>query len=88
MNAFKHNETWKNDRVLYYLINKFTLYEARYTIFDRMCCSLTLIAQKIEKIFMFLYHISHFQDGRVEVYFSKSNADRKTKKLVNTFERI
>ncbi|XP_059315447.1 uncharacterized protein LOC132066075 [Lycium ferocissimum] len=43
----QHDETGKKEQAIYYLSKKFTPYEARYTLLERTCCSLTWVAQKL-----------------------------------------
>ncbi|XP_070025432.1 uncharacterized protein [Nicotiana sylvestris] len=37
----------REEQALYYLSKKFTSYEAKYTLLERTCCSLTWVAQKL-----------------------------------------
>ncbi|XP_015054833.1 uncharacterized protein LOC107001206 [Solanum pennellii] len=43
----QHDETGKKERAIYYISKKFTPYESRYTLLERMCCALTWLAQKL-----------------------------------------
>ena len=43
----QHDETGKKERAIYYISKKFTPYESRYTLLERMCCALTYLAQKM-----------------------------------------
>lgn len=43
----QHDKTGRKEHAIYYLSKKFTPYEARYTLLERTCCALTLIAQKL-----------------------------------------
>ncbi|XP_070045480.1 uncharacterized protein [Nicotiana tomentosiformis] len=43
----QHDETGRNEQVIYYLSKKFTSSEAKYTLIERTCCALTWIAQKL-----------------------------------------
>ena len=42
----QHDETEK-ERAIYYISKKFTPYESRYTLLERICCALTWIAHKL-----------------------------------------
>ncbi|XP_070007690.1 uncharacterized protein [Nicotiana sylvestris] len=39
--------TGKRKQAIYYLSKKFTSYEAKYTLLERTCCTLTWVAQKL-----------------------------------------
>ncbi|XP_070026565.1 uncharacterized protein [Nicotiana sylvestris] len=43
----KHDVTEKREHAIYYLSKKFTSYEAKYTLLERTCCTLTWVAQKL-----------------------------------------
>ncbi|XP_055812085.1 uncharacterized protein LOC129882003 [Solanum dulcamara] len=43
----QHDETGRKEQAIYYLIKKFTPYEARYTLLECTCCALTWVAQKL-----------------------------------------
>ena len=43
----QHDKRGKKDQAIYYISKKFTPYESRYTLLERTCCALTLIAQKL-----------------------------------------
>ena len=43
----QHDETGKKERAIYYISKKFTSYESRYTLLERMCCALTWLAQNL-----------------------------------------
>ena len=45
----QHDETGKKERAIYYISKKFTPYESRYTLLERMCCTLTWLAQKLRQ---------------------------------------
>lgn len=50
----QHDETGSKEQVIYYLTKKFTPYEARYTLLERICYALTWITQK------FRYYLSTY----------------------------
>ena len=37
----QHDETGKKEHVIYYLSKKFTEYESKYPLVEKMCCALT-----------------------------------------------
>nr|XP_016457163.1 PREDICTED: uncharacterized protein LOC107781052 [Nicotiana tabacum] len=43
----QHDVTGKREHAIYYLSKKFTSYEAKYTLLERTCCTLTRVAQKL-----------------------------------------
>lgn len=43
----QHDETGKKEQTIYYMRKKFTLYEARYSLFEHTCCALSWVAQKL-----------------------------------------
>lgn len=43
----KYDDTGKKEQAIYYLSMKFTVYESKYTLFERTCCVLTWVAQKL-----------------------------------------
>ncbi|XP_070035011.1 uncharacterized protein [Nicotiana tomentosiformis] len=47
----QHDETGRKEHAIYYLSNKFTPYEARYSLLERTCCALTWIAQELRHYF-------------------------------------
>ncbi|XP_019233322.1 PREDICTED: uncharacterized protein LOC109213935 [Nicotiana attenuata] len=47
----QHDETGRKEQAIYYLSNKFTPYEARYSLLERTCCVLTWVAQKLRHYF-------------------------------------
>ncbi|XP_070013323.1 uncharacterized protein [Nicotiana sylvestris] len=44
----QHDITSKKEQAIYYLSKKFTSYEVKYTQFERTCCALTWLAQKLK----------------------------------------
>ncbi|XP_060170576.1 uncharacterized protein LOC132601513 [Lycium barbarum] len=44
----QHDATGKKEQTIYYLSKKFTSYEVKYTFFERTCCALTWVAQKLK----------------------------------------
>jgi len=47
----QHDETRRKEQAIYYMSKKFMTYEARYSLFERTCCALTWIAQKLRHYF-------------------------------------
>ncbi|XP_070008157.1 uncharacterized protein [Nicotiana sylvestris] len=43
----QHDVTGKKEQTIYYLSKKFISYEAKYTLLERTCCTLTWVAQKL-----------------------------------------
>lgn len=43
----QQNDTGRNDQAKYYMIKKFTSYEAQYSLLERTCCALIWIAQNL-----------------------------------------
>ncbi|XP_070016941.1 uncharacterized protein [Nicotiana sylvestris] len=43
----QHDVTGKKEQSIYYLSKKFTSYEAKYTLLERTCCTLTWVTQKL-----------------------------------------
>ncbi|XP_070032529.1 uncharacterized protein [Nicotiana tomentosiformis] len=43
----QYDKTGRKEQAIYYLSKKFTPCEAKYTLIERTCCALTLIAQKL-----------------------------------------
>ncbi|WRX13925.1 Integrase [Theobroma cacao] len=50
----QHDETWKKERVVYYLSKKFMEYESKYSALEKMCCALAWTAQRLRQYM--LYH--------------------------------
>ncbi|XP_070002455.1 uncharacterized protein [Nicotiana sylvestris] len=44
----QHDITGRKEQAIYYLSKKFTSYEVKYTHFERICCTLTWVAQKLK----------------------------------------
>ncbi|XP_070013111.1 uncharacterized protein [Nicotiana sylvestris] len=44
---WQHDVTWKKEQAIYYLTKKFSSYEAKYTLLERICCTLTWVVQKL-----------------------------------------
>lgn len=63
----KHDETGKKERAIYYLSNKFSLNEARYTYLEKTYCALTGVSQKLRHYLSlyttYLIHRRSQQDG-------------------------
>nr|XP_019070702.1 uncharacterized protein LOC109120902 [Solanum lycopersicum] len=72
----QHDETGKKENSIYYISKKFTPYESRYTLLERTCCA-DVACLEIETLLVFIHHVSHFQNGSIEVHFPKSDADWK-----------
>jgi hypothetical protein len=50
----QHDETGRKERVIYYLIKKFTECESRYTVIEKMCCALAWATKRWHQYM--LYH--------------------------------
>ena len=50
----QHDETWRKEKAIYYLSKKFTDYESRYSLLEKMCCALVWAAQRLRQYM--LYH--------------------------------
>ena len=50
----QHDETGKKEHAIYYLSKKFTKYESKYPLVEKMCCALTWTAQRLRQYL--LYH--------------------------------
>lgn len=50
----QQNETGKKEHAIYYLSNRFTDYEVRYTMVEKMCCALVWAARRLRQ-----YILSH-----------------------------
>ena len=50
----QHDETGKKEHVIYYLSKKFTEYESKYPLVEKMCCALDWTAQRFRQYL--LYH--------------------------------
>ena len=50
----KHDETGCREQAIYYLSKKFTEYESKYSLLEKMCYALTWTAQKLRQYM--LYH--------------------------------
>ena len=48
----QHDVTGKKEQAIYYLSKKFTSYEAEYTLLEKICCTLTWVAQKLKHYFL------------------------------------
>ena len=62
-----------------YLLCKQEVYSIRVSIHsvgENVLC-FDLACPEVETLFIFVYHISHFQNGSIEVYFPKGDVDRK-----------
>lgn len=44
----QHDGTGKKYHIIYYLNNKLTIYESKYILLERTCCTLTWVAQKLQ----------------------------------------
>ncbi|XP_070002280.1 uncharacterized mitochondrial protein AtMg00860-like [Nicotiana sylvestris] len=44
----QHDITRKKEQAIYYLSKKFTPYEVKYTLLQRICCTLTWVARKLK----------------------------------------
>ena len=49
-----HEETWCKEQAIYYLSKKFTDYESRYSLLEKICCALAWVAQRLRQYM--LYH--------------------------------
>ena len=50
----QHDETRRKERVIYYLSKKFTEYESRYTMIEKLCCALAWATKRLRQYM--LYH--------------------------------
>ena len=50
----QHDETGRKEQAIYYLSEKFTDYESRYSPLEKMCCTLAWAAQRLRQYM--LYH--------------------------------
>ena len=50
----QHDETGRKEQAIYYLSKKFTDYESRYSLLEKMCCALAWAAQRLRQYM--LYH--------------------------------
>ena len=50
----QHDETRKKEHVIYYLSKKFTEYESKYPLMEKMCCALAWTTQRLKQYL--LYH--------------------------------
>ena len=62
-----------------YLLYKQEVYYLRVPLHsvgeNVLCFDLTCL--EVERLFVFLYYIPHFQNGSIEVYFPECDADQK-----------
>jgi len=45
----QHDESGRKERAIYYLSKKFTLCEMNYSLLERTCCALALVAHHLRK---------------------------------------
>ena len=45
----QHDETRRKERAIYYLSKKFTDYESRYSLLEKMYCALAWVAQRLKQ---------------------------------------
>ena len=50
----QHNETGRKEQAIYYLCKKFTDYESKYSLLEKMCCALQWTAERLRQYM--LYH--------------------------------
>nr|XP_034900655.1 LOW QUALITY PROTEIN: uncharacterized protein LOC118038417 [Populus alba] len=50
----QHDETGRKERAIYYLSKKFTEYESRYTVVEKLCCALAWATKRLRQYM--LYH--------------------------------
>ena len=62
-----------------YLLYKQEVYSIRVSlhfVVENLLC-FDIACPEVETLFVFIYYISYFQNGSIEVYFPESDVDRK-----------
>ena len=64
----QHDETGRKERAIYYLTKKFTEYESRYTVIEKICCALGWATKRLRHYM--LYHTTWLisKSGSIEVH--------------------
>ena len=65
----QHDETEKKEHAIYYLSKKFTEYESKYPLVEKMCCALAWAVQRLKQYFFISYYMVDFQIGSHQVHF-------------------